>query len=44
MTTPSPPAVQAIRPERDLSTTEPARAIVARNDAAEQDRVAPYRP
>jgi uncharacterized RmlC-like cupin family protein len=28
----------------NLSTTEPARAIVARNDPAEQDKVAPYRP
>lgn len=28
----------------NLSSTEPARAIVARNDAAEQDKVAPYRP
>lgn len=27
----------------NLSTTEPARAIVARNDPAEQDRVMPYR-
>ncbi|HXU53586.1 MAG TPA: cupin domain-containing protein, partial [Casimicrobiaceae bacterium] len=26
----------------NLSATEPARAIVARNDAAEQDKVAPY--
>lgn len=26
----------------NLSATEPARAIVARNDPAEQDRVAPY--
>src|SRR5262245_66033374 len=26
------------------SVTEPARAIVARNDPAEQDKVAPYRP
>jgi uncharacterized RmlC-like cupin family protein len=26
----------------NLSTTEPARAIVARNDPAEQDKVAPY--
>src|SRR5262252_5434139 len=28
----------------NLSVTEPARAIVARNDPAEQDKVAPYRP
>ena len=28
----------------NLSTTEPARAIVARNDPAEQDKVAPYQP
>jgi uncharacterized RmlC-like cupin family protein len=28
----------------NLSNTEPARAIVARNDPAEQDKVAPYRP
>jgi uncharacterized RmlC-like cupin family protein len=28
----------------NLSATEPARAIVARNDAAEQDKVAPYVP
>lgn len=28
----------------NLSATEPARAVVARNDPAEQDRVAPYRP
>jgi len=28
----------------NLSSTEPARAIVARNDPAEQDKVAPYRP
>ncbi len=28
----------------NLSATQPARAVVARNDAAEQDRVAPYRP
>ena len=28
----------------NLSATEPARAVVARNDAAEQDRVAPYAP
>ena len=28
----------------NLSPTEPARAIVARNDPAEQDKVAPYRP
>lgn len=27
----------------NLSATEPARAIVARNDPAEQDRVLPYR-
>lgn len=27
----------------NLSATEPARAVVARNDAAEQDRVEPYR-
>lgn len=27
----------------NLSTTEAARAIVARNDPAEQDRVVPYR-
>ncbi|HEY6826099.1 MAG TPA: cupin domain-containing protein, partial [Gemmatimonadaceae bacterium] len=26
----------------NLSDTEPARAIVARNDAAEQDKVEPY--
>ena len=26
----------------NLSTTEPARAIVARNDPAEQDKVEPY--
>lgn len=26
----------------NLSATEPARALVARNDAAEQDRVVPY--
>lgn len=28
----------------NLSTTEPARAIVARNDPAEQERVVPYDP
>jgi len=28
----------------NLSATEPARAVVARNDAAEQDKVEPYRP
>lgn len=28
----------------NLSDTEPARAIVARNDANEQERVIPYRP
>ncbi|GAB3541626.1 cupin domain-containing protein [Noviherbaspirillum agri] len=28
----------------NLSGTEPARAIVARNDANEQERVVPYRP
>ncbi len=28
----------------NLSATEPARAIVARNDPAEQDKVAPYVP
>ena len=28
----------------NLSATEPARAVVARNDAAEQDRVEPYSP
>ena len=28
----------------NLSSTEPARAIVARNDPAEQDKVVPYRP
>jgi len=28
----------------NLSATEPARAIVARNDPAEQDKVDPYRP
>lgn len=28
----------------NLSTTEPARAIVARNDANEHERVVPYRP
>jgi len=28
----------------NLSATEPARAIVSRNDAAEQDRVLPYPP
>jgi len=28
----------------NLSTTEPARAIVARNDPQEQDKVVPYRP
>ena len=28
----------------NLSATEPARAIVARNDPEEQDKVAPYRP
>ncbi len=27
----------------NLSVTEPARAVVARNDPAEQDRVVPYR-
>ncbi|UUX94948.1 cupin domain-containing protein [Aquabacterium sp. J223] len=27
----------------NLSTTEPARAVVARNDPAEQDKVVPYR-
>lgn len=27
----------------NLSATEPARAIVARNDPAEQDKIAPYR-
>ena len=28
----------------NLSSTEPARAIVSRNDPAEQDNVVPYRP
>jgi uncharacterized RmlC-like cupin family protein len=28
----------------NLSTTEAARAVVARNDPAEQDKVEPYRP
>jgi uncharacterized RmlC-like cupin family protein len=28
----------------NLSATEPARAVVARNDPAEQDKVEPYRP
>jgi len=28
----------------NLSATEPARAIIARNDPAEQDKVVPYRP
>jgi uncharacterized RmlC-like cupin family protein len=28
----------------NLSATEPARAIVARNDPAEQDNVVPYAP
>ena len=28
----------------NLSATEPARAVVARNDAAEQDKVQPYLP
>ena len=28
----------------NLSTTEPARAVVARNDPAEQDKVVPYKP
>ena len=28
----------------NLSDTQPARAIVSRNDAAEQDNVVPYRP
>jgi uncharacterized RmlC-like cupin family protein len=28
----------------NLSTSVPARAVVARNDAAEQDKVEPYRP
>lgn len=28
----------------NLSNTQPARAVVARNDAAEQDKVAPYVP
>jgi uncharacterized RmlC-like cupin family protein len=28
----------------NLSATEPARAVVARNDPAEQDRVEPYEP
>ena len=28
----------------NLSATEPARAVVARNDPAEQDNVVPYRP
>jgi uncharacterized RmlC-like cupin family protein len=28
----------------NLSATEPARAIVARNDPAEQDKVVPYKP
>jgi uncharacterized RmlC-like cupin family protein len=28
----------------NLSASEPARAIVARNDPAEQDKVVPYRP
>jgi uncharacterized RmlC-like cupin family protein len=28
----------------NLSTTQPARAVVARNDAAEQDKVVPYQP
>jgi uncharacterized RmlC-like cupin family protein len=28
----------------NLSTTEPARAVVARNDPAEQDKVEPYVP
>lgn len=29
---------------QNLSATQPARAIVARNDAAEQERVLPYEP
>lgn len=29
---------------RNLSATDPARAIVARNDARERERVVPYRP
>jgi uncharacterized RmlC-like cupin family protein len=28
----------------NLSATEPARAVIARNDAAEQDKVVPYQP
>jgi uncharacterized RmlC-like cupin family protein len=28
----------------NLSATEPARAIIARNDPAEQDKVVPYKP
>ena len=28
----------------NLSATEPARAFIARNDPAEQDKVVPYRP
>jgi len=28
----------------NLSASEPARAIIARNDPAEQDKVVPYRP
>jgi len=28
----------------NLSATEPARAVVARNDAAEQDKVEPWPP
>jgi uncharacterized RmlC-like cupin family protein len=28
----------------NLSSTEPARAIIARNDPAEQDKVVPYQP
>ena len=28
----------------NLSPTEPARAVVARNDPAEQDRVVPFMP
>ena len=28
----------------NLSATEPARAVVARNDPAEQDKVVPYKP
>lgn len=50
------PQEQAVRPDFlfvpggvpheaiNLSATEPARAVIARNDPAEQDKVLPFRP